>query len=164
MWILVEAGNIQWSRVMEKILVAYFSASGVTKKVAEAIANDKGADIFEIKPTVPYSDANLDWRNPHSRSSLEMKDESSRPEIERPIDITPYGTIYLGFPIWWYVEPRIIDSFLDGIDLEGKTIIPFATSGGSDIGGSEKRLQALYPEAKWLKGKRIRSIMDIDKL
>ena len=126
----------------KKTLVAYFSCTGTTKKVAEAIADVKGADIYEIKPEVPYTAADLDWKNENSRSSVEMKDKTSRPKIAKSINnISDYTTIYLGFPIWWYVAPTIINTFLESYDFSGKDIILFATSGGSGFGDTVKALK-----------------------
>lgn len=132
-----------------KILVSYFSASGVTKKVASKLAELLHADLEEIKPIQKYTNEDLDWRNKHSRSSIEMKDENSRPQIEKPIyDLSSYDVIFIGYPIWWYVEPRIVDTYLDGFNLEDKRIIPFATSGGSSISGSANHLRNIYKIAK----------------
>ena len=120
---------------MSKTLGAYFSASGVTAKVAERLAKIANADTFEIKPVQPYTEADLDWTNKNSRSTIEMKDPSSRPAIADKVEnMSQYNTIFVGFPIWWYVAPTIIDTFLESYDLKGKTIIPFATSGGSRMG------------------------------
>lgn len=120
---------------MSKALVAYFSASGVTKKAAENLAQAAGADLYEIKPAVPYTRGDLDWTNKKSRSSVEMNDKSSRPAIaDTAADILAYDTIFLGFPIWWYVAPTIINTFLEAYDFSGKKIVLFATSGGSGFG------------------------------
>lgn len=120
---------------MSKRLVAYFSASGVTAKVAENLADAIGADIFEIQPEVPYTKADLNWMDKKSRSTIEMSDPTSRPGIAVKRDnMDEYDTIFVGFPIWWYIAPTIINTFLESYDLKGKTIIPFATSGGSDMG------------------------------
>ena len=120
---------------MKKTLVAYFSASGVTKKTAEKLAKVANADLFEIKPAKPYTREDLDWTNKNSRSTLEMKDSSSRPEIAEKLgNMSDYDTVFVGFPIWWYVAPTIIDTFLESYDFSGKTVIPFATSGGSGMG------------------------------
>ena len=120
---------------MRKKLVAYFSASGVTKSVAERIAKVANADLFEIKPTTPYTNADLDWRDKTSRSSVEMSNPDSRPKIANKLDnMADYDTVLIGFPIWWYVAPTIIDTFVESYDLSGKTIVPFATSGGSGMG------------------------------
>ncbi|MDO4733318.1 MAG: flavodoxin [Bacillota bacterium] len=131
----------------KKALVAYFSCSGVTKSLAERLAATAKADIFEIRPSQPYSQEDLDWRDPQSRSSLEMKDPYCRPVLATHCErIAEYDYIFVGFPIWWYVAPRIIDAFLESHDLSGKTIIPFATSGGSGLGESENILHKLCPE------------------
>ena len=116
---------------MSKILVAYFSASGVTRKVAHNLADILKADISEIKPAVPYDRADLDWNNSNSRSSVEMNHPMARPEIAEKIDVAPYDKIFIGFPIWWYTAPRIINTFLESADFTGKKIYLFATSGGS---------------------------------
>ena len=139
---------------MSRKLVAYFSASGVTAKVAEKLAEAIGADIYEIEPAVPYSKADLDWTNQKSRSSHEMSDPASRPAINGKRDnMDDYDTVFVGFPIWWYVAPTIINTFLESYDLTGKTIIPFATSGGSDIGKTNERLAPSCKGAKLMDGK-----------
>ena len=142
---------------MKKKVVAYFSASGVTKRAAERLAKAAGADLFEIKPAVPYSQADLDWTNKKSRSSVEMGNPDSRPEIaERMENMEEYDTVFLGFPIWWYVAPTIIDTFLESYDFSGKTIVPFATSGGSGFGRTAEVLKPLCSDtAKWLPGKML---------
>ena len=128
---------------MSKKLVAYFSASGITEKVAKQIADLATADIYEIKPKVPYTEADLDWMNKSSRSSKEMNNLSYRPEIEdTPLNMAEYDTIYLGFPIWWYIAPTIVNTFLEKHDFSGKKIVLFATSGGSGFG---KTIQHLRP-------------------
>ena len=133
---------------MSKKLVAYFSASGVTAKVAERLSESIGADLHEITPKVRYTDADLDWRDKTSRSSIEMSNPASRPEIERIRDnMQDYDTIYLGFPIWWYVAPTNIYTFLESYDLTGKTIVPFATSGGSGMGKTNELLLPSCPGA-----------------
>ena len=125
------------------ILVAYFSATGNTRKRAQKLADELNADIFEIKPLVPYSKHDLNWLNPNSRSSLEMKDPKSRPETEDDsIDISRYDIIYLGFPIWWYVAPHIVNTFLETHDFSGKDIVLFATSGGSGFGKTVEGLKS----------------------
>lgn len=127
---------------MSKKLVAYFSASGITEKVAKQIANLAKADIYEIKPKVPYTEADLDWMNKSSRSSKEMNNLSYRPEIvDTPLDIAQYDTIYLGFPIWWYIAPTIVNTFLEKYDFSGKKIVLFATSGGSGLGKTAQHLR-----------------------
>lgn len=138
----------------EKKLVAYFSASGVTKSVAERIAAAAGADLYEIRPAEPYTREDLNWMDKKSRSTLEMNDPGSRPEIAEPVkDMEQYQTIWVGFPVWWYVEPRIVDTFLESYDFSGKTLIPFATSGGSGIGKAQKSLEEHCPSAEWREGK-----------
>ena len=140
---------------MNKRLVAYFSASGVTAKVAENMADAIGADIFELQPEVPYTKADLNWMDKKARTTIEMSDPTSRPAIAAKRDnIDEYDTIFVGFPIWWYIAPTIINSFLEQYDLEGKTIIPFATSGGSDMGDTNKELQPSCKGAKLLEGRR----------
>lgn len=135
---------------MSKKLIAYFSASGTTKKAAEHLAKAVGADLFEIKPVVPYSSADLNCMDKKSRSSVEMNDPASRPEIaERFPNMTDYETAYIGFPIWWYVAPRIISTFVESYDFSGKTMVPFATSGGSGMGRTVDELKKLCPDADW---------------
>ena len=132
----------------KKVLVAVFSASGVTKKVGEAIARTAGADFYEIVPRERYTSADLDYMNKKSRSSVEMNDPSSRPEIADAVtDMASYDTVIVGFPIWWGIAPRIIETFLESYDFSGKKIIPFCTSGGSGVGRSENKRRI----SKWLK-------------
>ena len=140
---------------MSKTLVAYFSAGGVTKAAAQKVAAAAAADLFEIRPQTPYTAADLDWTNKSSRSSREMQDPSSRPAIaEKPGNLREYDTIFLGFPIWWYVAPTIIRTFLESCDLANKTIVLFATSGGSGFGKTAAILQASLPDsARLLTGK-----------
>ena len=134
--------------IMSKKLVAFFSASGTTKKVAEMIAEEVKADLFEIEPKVPYTKADLDWMDKKSRSSVEMSDKKYRPEImKKEIDMSSYDEILLGFPIWWYVAPTIVNTFLEAYDFSGKKIVLFATSGGSGFGNTVKELQASAPYA-----------------
>ena len=136
-----------------KTLVAYFSAGGTTKKAAERLARAIGADLFEIRPAVPYTQKDLDWTDKNSRSSREMNDPASRPEMAgRCETIGAYDTIYLGFPIWWYVAPTIINTFLESHDLAGKTLIPFATSGDSGMGRTVEVLKKVCPRAVWKDG------------
>ena len=138
----------------KKILVAYFSASGTTARVAEEIASAIGADLYEICPEIPYTAADLNWMDKKSRSSVEMNDPSSRPAIAAPVqDMAQYDTVFIGFPVWWYVEPRIVDTFLGSYDFSGKTLIPFATSGGSGIEQAQRSLQSHCPAASWAKGR-----------
>ena len=139
---------------MRKILVAYFSASGVTARAAREVAEAVGGDLYEIVPAESYTDADLNWMDKKSRSTLEMKDPACRPAISGDVrDMEPYDTVFIGFPIWWYVEPRIVDTFLESCDFSGKTLIPFATSGGSGISQAEKSLAAHCPKADWKRGK-----------
>ena len=143
---------------MSKTLVAYFSASGTTARAAREIADAVGADLYEIRPAEPYSSADLNWMDKKSRSTVEMNDPACRPAIAEPVrDMDQYDTVFVGFPIWWYVEPRIVDTFLERYDLSGKTVIPFATSGGSGIGKAEKSLQDHCPKADWKRGKLVNS-------
>ena len=147
---------------MGKTLVAYFSASGVTKKLAENLAEAAGADLFEIKPEKPYTKADLDWTNKTSRSTIEMNDPASRPAVAEKLgNIGAYNTVFVGFPIWWYVAPKIINTFLEGYDFSGKTIIPFATSGGSGIGKTVEKLRSSCSGATtWKDGKLLKSSAD----
>ena len=143
---------------MSKSLVAYFSASGTTKKVAERLAKATSSDLFEIVPEIPYSDDDLNWRNENSRSSVEMRDRSSRPMIASKKDnMSDYHTIFIGFPIWWYREPSIIDTFLESYDFRGRTIIPFATSGGSGMGDVKDNIKNIAKGANTVDGKRFSS-------
>ena len=149
----------------KKILVAYFSATGTTAKVAERLSQAINADLFEIKPAQPYTNADLDWTDKKSRSSVEMADKSSRPAIaDQVADMSQYNVVFVGFPIWWYREPSIIDTFMTSYDFAGKTVIPFATSGMSGIGDSGKNMQALAPSAKVLEGKRFSSGVSAEEL
>ena len=146
---------------MSKKLVAYFSASGVTRCYAEKLAKAANADLFEIKPSVPYTSADLNWQNSNSRSSVEMKNPDSRPEIaEKLSDMDSYNTVFVGFPIWWYVAPTIIDTFVDSYDFSGKTVIPFATSGGSGMGKTADVLRKVCPDADIRDGKVINGMPD----
>ncbi len=140
---------------MGKALTAYFSASGVTKKVAERLAKETGAELFRIEPEIPYTDEDLDWQDKKSRSSVEMNDRGCRPAIRSRVgNMSQYDVIFVGFPVWWYREPSIIDTFMESYDFSGKTVVPFATSGGSLMGDSGKNMQALAPSAKVMDGKR----------
>jgi len=150
---------------MKRILVAYFSASGVTERAAKELAQVLGADVYKIEPAVPYTEADLNWMNGKSRSTVEMKDPSSRPELGgEQADISAYDTVYLGYPIWWGVAPHIINSFLESGDFSGKTIVPFATSGGSGIGNTKKYLAPSAPGAVLAEGKRLGGTVDADAL
>ena len=137
-----------------KTLVAYFSASGVTRGVATQLAEVAGADLYEIVPEQIYTDADLDWRDSLSRSSVEMKNKTSRPAIKKTeLKIDDYDTIYVGFPIWWYTCPTIINTFMETYDFAGKTVIPFATSGSSPIEQACSDLKSAYPKANWKEGR-----------
>lgn len=138
----------------KKSLVAYFSASGVTAKAAEKIAAAAGADLYEIQPEEPYTPADLNWTDKKSRSTVEMDDPKCRPAIAEAVeDMEQYDTVWVGFPVWWYVEPRIVDTFLESYDFAGTKMIPFATSGGSGIQKAEKSLREHCPAADWKPGK-----------
>ena len=138
---------------MAKTLVAYFSASGTTERVAKDLAAAIGADLFEIAPEQPYTNADLNWQDKKSRTTIEKNDETCRPAIAGAVaDMGAYDTVFVGFPVWWYVEPRIIDTFLEAYDFAGKTVVPFATSGGSGLGQAPRRMQTLAPGAKVLAG------------
>lgn len=147
----------------KKTLVAYFSASGKTEFAAKKLAGKLNADLYEIKPEIPYTHADLNWNNKQSRSSLEMNDPSSRPEfIRSELDISPYDEILIGFPVWWYVAPTIINTFLEAYDFNGKTVRAFATSGGSGIQNCEANLQKQYPLVNWAAGMLLNSDPAID--
>ena len=149
---------------MSKKLVAFFSASGVTKKLAKRISKVAGADLHEIVPKEIYTDEDLNWMNENSRSSIEMKNKSFRPEIANKINnIDDYDTIYVGFPIWWYVAPTIINTFLESYNLTGKTIIPFATSGESLMGNTNKELKNSCKGSVLKEGRRF-DIKDSDEI
>ena len=139
---------------MSQTLVAYFSAGGVTAKAAKEIAQALGADLYEIRPQTPYTARDLDWMDKRSRSSVEMGNPACRPAIAEPVaDMRQYDTVLVGFPIWWYVEPRIVDTFLESYDFTGKTMIAFATSGGSGMEKAERSLREHCPKAVWKAGK-----------
>ena len=143
---------------MSRTLVAYFSASGETAKLAKTVAEVTGGDLFEIQPEVAYTSADLNWNDKRSRSTVEMNDESSRPAIADEVaDMEQYDTVFVGFPIWWYQAPRIIETFLESYDFSGKTVIPFATSGGSGMGKTAEILKASCPGAAVDTGKRLSS-------
>ena len=139
---------------MSKKIVAYFSAGGVTANVAKELAEACGADLYEIRPLIPYTAADLDWMNKKSRSSVEMNDPSSRPELaDNMADIAGHDVIFVGFPVWWYTAPTIIKTILEAYDFSGKTIVPFATSGGSGLGKTAETLQEIVPSATVTDGK-----------
>lgn len=138
---------------MSKVLVAYFSASGTTARAAREAAAAVGGELHEIRPAEPYTTADLDWRNKRSRSSVEMNDPACRPELAEPApDASGCDAVLLGFPIWWYVEPRVVDSFVEAANLAGVRVTPFATSGGSGIDGAERSLAEKYPDVAWQPG------------
>jgi flavodoxin len=150
---------------MSKVLVAYFSAGGSTARVASNLASAVSADLFEIRPEVPYTSADLNWNNKNSRSSVEMNDRNCRPAIaEKVANMDAYDVVFVGFPIWWYREPSIIDTFMEAYDFSGKTVVPFATSGGSGLGNSSKNMQALAKGAKVVEGKRFNVRASQDEL
>ena len=146
---------------MSKKLVAYFSASGTTKEAAKRLAKAAGADLFEIRPAIPYTSADLNWMDKKSRSSVEMNDPDSRPEIADTVpNMADYDTVFIGFPIWWYVAPHIIHTFVESYDFDRKTLVPFATSGGSGMGKTVDELRKLCPNADWKAGKLMSGISD----
>ena len=150
---------------MSDKLVAFFSATGKTAMVAEKLASAIGADIYEIKPEVQYTKADLNWTNKKSRSSVEMNDKSIRPAIiTGDVDVFVYDTIYLGFPIWWYVAPTVINTFLEAYDFTGKKLVLFATSGGSDFGNTAAELQPSAPNAEIVETKVLSGIITEAKI
>ena len=135
---------------MNKTLVAYFSATGTTKGAAQRLAKELNADLYEIAPEVPYSAADLDWRDKQSRSTKEMKDKTSRPAIKGTCpNMGDYDTVWIGFPVWWYTAPTIVNTFIEAHDLSGKVLNVFATSGGSNVTGSANDLKKAYPQYRW---------------
>ena len=145
----------------KKVLVVYFSATGTTSQVGKQIATIADADICEITPITPYSDADLDWTNKQSRSSVEMIDAKARPEIKAvAMDVSKYDFVFLGYPIWWDLAPRTVNTFIETTNLAGKTVIPFATSGGSSIGNSVAVLKQSYPNIKWQSGKLLNRVSE----
>lgn len=150
---------------MGKILIAYFSATGTTARVARQLSEALDADEFEIAPERPYTSADLNWNDRSSRSSVEMDDESCRPAIAGTVDdMASYDAVFVGFPVWWYVEPRIIDTFLESYDFGGKTIVPFATSGGSGLGRAPQRMQQIAAGATVVSGRLLNGRQDADSL
>jgi len=140
---------------MKRALVTYFSASGTTKKVAQTLADATDGDLFEIAAKTPYSSADLNWHNRGSRSSVEMNNPEARPQVAAACDTADYDVIFVGYPIWWYTAPRIIQTFVEQTDLEGKTVVTFCTSGSSDIGDSTDDLARTAPRGiTWVKGQR----------
>ena len=150
---------------MSKKLVAYFSASGVTGKVAKTLAIAINADLFQIEPVTPYTDADLNWNDPQSRSSVEMQDKTFRPQVKNKVEkMEDYDTIFVGFPIWWYVAQTIINTFLEQYDLTGKKVIPFATSGSSGMGNTNAELRCSCSGAVLCEGRRFASSIGADAL
>ena len=150
---------------MKKSLVAYFSASGVTAQLAKRLAQTVGADTFEIIPQVLYTQADLDWTDKTSRSTLEMKDKNCRPPLAHPApDISKYEVVFVGFPVWWYREPSIIDTFIEACHFNGQTVVPFATSGGSGLGDAPNNIQSLAPQAVVKEGKLWNRTIDESEL
>lgn len=157
-----QTDNNKETKNMNKSLVAYFSATGTTKAVAEQLAKEAGATLYEIKPTQPYTDADLDWNDKQSRSSVEMQDKSSRPAIVKDLKgLEDFTTVYLGFPIWWYTCPTIINTFLDTYSLKGKTVVLFATSGGSTPDKALRQLKQQYPEVNFKGAARVQTPEDV---
>lgn len=146
-----------------KTLVAYFSATGTTESVAKDLAEVTGATLYEIKPEVAYTDADLDWRDKTSRSTLEMQDPASRPAIVKDLaDADSYDVIFIGFPVWWYTAPTLINTFIEAYGFEGKTVVFFATSGGSSIDKANADFKAAYPKINWVDGKVLNNVIDGD--
>jgi len=150
---------------MKKSLVAYFSASGVTAQLAKRLAQTVGADTFAIIPQVLYTQADLDWTDKTSRSTLEMKDKNCRPPLAHPVpDISKYEVVFVGFPVWWYREPSIIDTFIEACHFNGQSVVPFATSGGSGLGDAPNNIQSLAPQAVVKEGKLWNRTIDESEL
>ena len=150
---------------MGKVLIAYFSATGATAKLAATLARASGGELYEIRPAVPYTASDLDWRDKHSRSTREMEDKNARPALAGPlVDTAPYDMVLVGFPIWWYEAPRVVQSFLEGCALEGKRVVPFATSGGSGLGDTASILQRSCPGAQVLPGKRLSASASVEEV
>ena len=147
----------------KKVLVVYFSATGTTKQVAKQIAQSAGADICEIAPAKPYSSDDLDWTNQQSRSSVEMGNPNARPDIKMvSVDVSQYDYVFLGYPIWWDLAPRAVNTFIEATDLAGKTVIPFATSGSSSIANSVAALKKSYPKIKWQTGRLLNRVSETE--
>ena len=151
-----EYGKINMNSMQSnhKVLVAYFSATGVTARAAQKVAEATGGEVYAITPAKPYTDADLDWRDKQSRSSVEMNDPKARPALGgKRLDVSEYDVVFIGYPIWWNQAPRLINSFIESHNLKGKTVIPFATSGGSTIAGSAATLKCTYPALEWKEGR-----------
>lgn len=150
---------------MSKILVSYFSASGVTKGVAEKIANAVEGDLFEIEPVEKYTDADLNWMDKKSRSTIEMNDRSFRPPVKNKVEnLSDYDKVVIGFPVWWYTAPTIVNTFIEENDLTGKDIYVFCTSGSSGVDGSLNDLKKTYPNLNFISGKRLKSNVDLEEI
>lgn len=150
---------------MSKILVSYFSASGVTKGVAEKIANAVEGDLFEIEPVEKYTDADLNWMDKKSRSTIEMNDRSFRPPVKNKVEnLSDYDKVVIGFPVWWYTAPTIINTFIEENDLTGKSIYIFCTSGSSGVDGSLNDLKNTYANLNFISGKRLKSNVDLEEI
>lgn len=148
-----DSSTVAQGEKSEKSAVVYFSATGTTRNAAEILAKETGSELIEIQPEQPYSDADLNWKDEKSRSSVEMKDSTSRPAIKKiDANLSDVKTVYIGFPIWWNLAPTVVNTFIESVDLKGKTIIPFATSGGDDITNSADALKKQYPDLDWGKG------------
>ena len=150
--LIVAMTTIIMSAQTKKTVVTYFSATGTTEAVAKQLAKDNKADLYAIEPAEKYTAADLDWHDKKSRSSVEMNDKNARPALKSKKSLAKYDVIYIGYPIWWGVAPRIINTFIEQAELEGKTVIPFATSGGSGIEKSVSEFKTAYPNVKWQKG------------
>ena len=151
--------------MMNKTLIAYFSASGITEKLANTLAGATDGELYEIKPAFPYTNADLNWNNKQSRSSVEMNDKAVRPAIAMPVEnMAQYDVVFVGFPIWWYEAPRIVQTFLESYDFSGKTVIPFATSGGSGMGKTASILEKSCPAAKVLPGKKLSATASMNEV
>lgn len=150
--LIVVMTTLGLSAQSKKVAVVYFSATGTTEAVAKQLAKEKKAALYAIEPAKKYTAADLDWRNKKSRSSVEMNDKNARPALKSKKSLAEYDVVYIGYPIWWDVAPRIINTFIEQAKLDGKTVIPFATSGGSGIEKSVSELKASYPKVKWQKG------------
>lgn len=151
-FLIVAMTALSLSAQTKKVVVAYFSATGTTEAVAKQLAKEQKADLYAIEPAEKYTAADLNWHDKKSRSSVEMNDKKARPALKSKKSLAGYDVIYLGYPIWWGVAPRIINTFIEQADLEGKTVIPFATSGSSGIEQSVSELKTTYPSVKWQKG------------
>ena len=150
--LIVAMTTVIMSAQTKKTVVAYFSATGTTEAVAKQLAKDNKADLYAIEPAEKYTAADLDWHDKKSRSSVEMNDKNARPALKSKKSLAEYDVIYIGYPIWWGVAPRIINTFIEQAELDGKTVFPFATSGGSGVEKSVSEFKAAYPKVKWQKG------------